>query len=108
MAVPKKSEIPAPLVTDEGEWAYWISFRLRRRRRELELTQKDVVERLRTTGIPMTEATYSRAESGKVELAKGASNLLALAYALRCSVTYLVGLTDQPDKWEPDVDFLTP
>lgn len=84
------------------EWGYWISVRARQRRRALDLTQDEVVEVLDRDGLEMSVSTYSRMESGKVELAKGAALLVGLSRALKCSVTYLIGLTADANKWEPD------
>lgn len=90
-----------PLVPDD-DWGYWISARIRRRRRDLELTQQELVDRLMEAGVQMSPATWSRIESGKVELAKGAALLLVSSEVLHCSVTYLMGLTQDPSSWEPD------
>ncbi len=87
---------------DWREWGYWISIRTRHQRRALDMTQDDVVEALRTDGLEVSPSTYSRLETGKVELAKGAALLVGLSRALRCTITYLVGLTADANKWEPD------
>ena len=76
-----------------------ITQRLRRRRGELGLTQKQVVTRLARAGLHTTNRTVSSLEHGAgVDVAK----LPELAAALDCTVTYLVGLTDDPHRWEPD------
>ena len=76
-----------------------ITQRLRQRRADLGLTQKQVVERLARHGLRTTNRTLSSVEHGAgLEVAK----LPALAAALECTVTYLVGLTDDPHRWEPD------
>ena len=78
-----------------------ISERLRRRRRELGLTQKEVVSRLRRIGVATTNKALSSLEHGAgLDVCK----LPELARALDCSLTYLVGLTDDPATWEPDSD----
>jgi len=70
-----------------------ITQRLRRRRGELGLTQKQVVTRLARAGPRITNRTVSSLEhSAGVDVAK----LPELAAALDCTVTYLVGLTDDP------------
>jgi transcriptional regulator with XRE-family HTH domain len=76
-----------------------ITRRLRQRRSDLGLTQKQVVERLARHGLRTTNRTLSSVEHGAgLDVAK----LPALAAALDCTVTYLVGLTDDPNRWEPD------
>jgi transcriptional regulator with XRE-family HTH domain len=76
-----------------------ITHRLRRRRAELGLTQKQVVTRLGRAGLHTTNRAVSSLEHGAgVDVAK----LPELAAALDCTVTYLVGLTDDPQRWEPD------
>ena len=76
-----------------------VSERLRRRRRELGLTQMDVVVRLRGLGVTTSNKTVSSLERGAgVDLSK----LPEIARALECTLTYLVGLTDNPSRWEPD------
>jgi transcriptional regulator with XRE-family HTH domain len=76
-----------------------ITQRLRERRVSLGLTQKQVVTRLGRCGLRTTNRALSSLEHGAgIEVAK----LPALARALDCSVTYLLGLTDDPHRWEPD------
>ncbi len=70
-----------------------ISERLRLRRRELGLTQKEVVARLRRIGVVTTNKALSSLEHGAgLDVCK----LPEIARALDCSLTYLVGLTDDP------------
>src|SRR6478736_7938757 len=76
-----------------------ISERLRLRRRELGLTQKEVVARLRRMGVLTTNKALSSLEHGAgLDVCK----LPEIARALDCSLTYLVGLTEDPRSWEPD------
>lgn len=76
-----------------------ISERLRDRRRALGLTQKEVVARLRRIGVATSAKALSALEHGAgLDVAK----LPEIARALECSLTYLVGLTDDPHSWEPD------
>ncbi len=76
-----------------------VSERLRRRRRELGLTQKEVVVRLRRLGVSTTNKAVSGFEHGAgLDLCK----LPEIARALDCTLTYLVGLTDDPARWVPD------
>jgi transcriptional regulator with XRE-family HTH domain len=78
-----------------------ISERLRGRRRVLGLTQKEVVARLRRIGVVTTNKALSSLEHGAgLDVCK----LPEIARALDCSLTYLVGLTDDPTSWEPDFD----
>jgi transcriptional regulator with XRE-family HTH domain len=76
-----------------------VTSRLRSRRHALGLTQKQVVTRLATLGVSSTNKSLSSLEHGTgVDLAK----LPELAAALECTVTYLLGLTDDPASWQPD------
>ena len=76
-----------------------VSERLRARRRELGLTQKEVVARLRGMGVLTTNKALSALEHGAgLDVAK----LPELARALECTLTWLVGLTDSCQRWEPD------
>lgn len=79
-----------------------ITRRLRQRRAELGLTQKQVVTRLGRCGLQTTNRAVSSLEHGAgVDVAK----LPELATALDCTITYLIGLTDDPHRWEPDVRY---
>ncbi|WP_185443262.1 helix-turn-helix domain-containing protein [Kribbella qitaiheensis] len=76
-----------------------VSHRLRIRRLQLGLTQKQVVTRLGRRGIRTTNKTLSSFEHGAgVDVVR----LPELAAALDCTVTYLLGLTEEPTHWEPD------
>ena len=76
-----------------------LSRRLRERRRSLGLTQKEVVARLRRLGVTTTNKALSSLEHGAgLDVAK----LPELAGALECTLTYLVGLTEDPHSWCPD------
>jgi transcriptional regulator with XRE-family HTH domain len=76
-----------------------IPQRLRERRGELGLTQKQVVTRLGRCGVRTTNRALSTLEHGAgIDVAK----LPELAVALDCTVTYLIGLTNDPRRWEPD------
>jgi transcriptional regulator with XRE-family HTH domain len=79
---------------------HWIcAQRLRERRRELKLTQLDVVTRLHGHGAEMTNRALSSMENGRgLDLGW----LPELADALDCTVTYLLGLTADPASWLPD------
>src|SRR5690349_18658845 len=79
---------------------HWLcARRLCERRHQLGLTQLDVVSRLRQEDVPVTNRAISAMENGQ---AVDAGRLAALARALECSVTYLLGLTDDPHQWHPD------
>ena len=90
----------APTYDDNGAHRHLVvSERLRRRRRELGLTQKEVVVRLRRLGVNTSNKAVSSLEHGAgLDLCK----LPEVARALDCTLTYLVGLTDDPERWEPD------
>ncbi|GAA3587034.1 hypothetical protein GCM10022235_67230 [Kribbella ginsengisoli] len=76
-----------------------LTHRLRARRVELGLTQKQVVTRLARRGIRTTNKTLSSFEHGAgVDVVR----LPELAAALDCTVTYLLGLTEDPTQWSPD------
>ncbi|MDP9094651.1 MAG: helix-turn-helix transcriptional regulator [Actinomycetota bacterium] len=82
-----------------------ITTRLRQRRDDLGLTQKQVVTRLGRCGLRTTNRALSSLEHGTgLDVAK----LPELAAALDCTVTYLVGLTDDPHNWEPDDEVIVP
>jgi transcriptional regulator with XRE-family HTH domain len=69
------------------------------RRHVLGLTQCDVVERLIALGVAATNRTLSAMEHGQgVDVGR----LPELAVALDCTVTYLLGLTEDPRRWVPD------
>jgi transcriptional regulator with XRE-family HTH domain len=79
---------------------HWIcAQRLRERRLVLGLTQREVVARLAGTGHQTTNRTLSAMENGGRCLDLGL--LPELAECLCCTVTYLLGLTDDPDDWRP-------
>ena len=72
-----------------------VSERLRERRRDLGLTQKEVVSRLRRMGVTTTNKALSSLEHGAgLDVGK----LPELACALECTLTWLVGLTDDPEQ----------
>jgi transcriptional regulator with XRE-family HTH domain len=76
-----------------------ITQRLRQRREELGLTQKQVVTRLGRVGVLTTNRALSSLEHGSgLDIAK----LPEISRALDCTITYLVGLTDDPHRWAPD------
>lgn len=79
---------------------HWIcAQRLSERRHRLGLTQCDVVERLTALGAVASNRTLSAMENGQgVDIGR----LPELAVALDCTVTYLLGLTDDPARWTPD------
>jgi hypothetical protein len=82
-----------------GERRRMVTQRLRERRRQLGLTQKQVVSRLAKLGVLTTNKALSSLEHGAgLDVAK----LPELAMALECTVTYLLGLTADPCRWEPD------
>jgi transcriptional regulator with XRE-family HTH domain len=93
------------LVSDQVAERHWVcARRLRERRMQLALTQAELVNRLARRGVILTNRTVSAMENGRgLDLGR----VPDLAAVLTCSVTYLLGLTDDPHRWEPDVP-LTP
>jgi transcriptional regulator with XRE-family HTH domain len=73
--------------------------RLSERRHDLGLTQAEVVDRLTALGATASNRTLSAMEHGQgVDVGR----LPELAVALDCTITYLLGLTDDPMRWQPD------
>ena len=66
--------------------------RLRDIRDDLDLPQRVLAELLH-----VSQATYSRYESGELDIPSGA--LIALARFYGTSIDYLVGLSDYPDPY---------
>ena len=89
-----------PAAGDPTADRVWIcARRIRDRRRQLDLTQADLAERLARRGLRLTNRTVSAMENGRrLDLGR----LPDLAAVLDCSVTYLLGLTRDPVRWEPD------
>ena len=85
---------------DRAAERHWIcARRLRARRRQLGLTQAEVVDILARHGASLTNRALSAMEHGRgLDLGR----LPDLAAALDCTLTYLLGLTDDPARWEPD------
>ncbi|MBA3719290.1 MAG: helix-turn-helix domain-containing protein [Nocardioidaceae bacterium] len=79
-----------------------LSHRLRGRRRALGLTQQQVAERLDGLGVRTNNRALSSLERGA---GLDGSRLPELAAALECSVTYLLGLTADPQRWRPDAEW---
>lgn len=75
------------------------AIRIRERRRQLGLTQAEVVDRVTGHGSLLSIQALSAVENGR-RLAVG--RLPDLAGALECTVSYLLGLTADPYRWEPD------
>ena len=73
--------------------------RIEDRRASLGLSQEKLAEAMTAAGFRMTQATVSRAETGA---GVDEAELIAFAAVLRCSTSYLLGLTGNPDKWTPD------
>jgi hypothetical protein len=81
---------------------HWVcAQRIRERRLALGLTQREVVARLEHRGNSTTNRALSSMENGRgLDLGL----LPELADALRCTVTYLLGLTNDPAAWHPSAD----
>ncbi len=75
------------------------AIRIRERRRQLGLTQAEVVDRVNGYGSRLSSQALSAIENGR-RLAVG--RLPDLAAALECTVSYLLGLAADPDRWQPD------
>lgn len=79
---------------------HWVcARRMRERRLAQGLTQREVVGRLARRGVCTTNRAISTMENGRgLDLGL----LPELAEALDCTVTYLLGLTSDPQSWRPD------
>lgn len=89
-----------PTSPDVSRQRHWVcALQLAERRRMLGLTQQDVVDRLAELGVSATNRSMSAMEHGQ---GLDVGRLPELASALECSVTYLLGLTVDPERWEPD------
>jgi transcriptional regulator with XRE-family HTH domain len=75
------------------------AIRIRERRRLLSLTQAELADRMNEHGARLSTQALSAIENGR-RLDVG--RLPDLAAALQCTVSYLLGLTDDPDRWAPD------
>lgn len=75
------------------------AIRIAERRRHLGLTQAEVVDRISRYGSRLSKQALSAIENGR-RLAVG--RLPDVAAALDCTVTYLIGLTEDPRSWQPD------
>ena len=85
---------------EQNRERHWMcARRLSERRHDLSLTQCEVVERLNALGVVATNRTLSAMENGQgVDVGR----LPELAVALDCTITYLLGLTNNPRHWAPD------
>jgi transcriptional regulator with XRE-family HTH domain len=85
---------------EQNRERHWVcARRLSERRHDLGLTQCEVVERLNALGVAATNRTLSAMENGQgVDVGR----LPELAVALECTITYLLGLTNNPRRWAPD------
>ena len=79
---------------------HWVcARRIRERRLEQGLTQREVACRLEGRGVRTSNRALSTMENGRgLDLGL----LPELAVALDCTVTYLLGLADDPHSWRPD------
>lgn len=67
-----------------------------RRLRDLREDQ-DLPQRVLAEHLHISQATYSRYESGALDIPSGV--LIALAIFYRTSIDYLVGLSDNPEPY---------
>jgi DNA-binding XRE family transcriptional regulator len=95
-----------PAHRDAAADRHWLcATRLRERRRQLGMTQADVARQLAGRGVPLTNRTLSAMENGRgLDLGR----LPDLAAALDCTVTYLIGMTADPHRWQPDEPMIAP
>lgn len=92
-------------MSDQVAERHWVcARRMRERRRQLALTQNEIARRLSHRGVTMTNRTLSAMENGR---GLDVGRLPDLAAVLDCSVTYLLGLTAEPLRWEPDEPLAT-
>lgn len=79
---------------------HWVcARRIRERRLALGLTQREVVGRLQRRGTQVTNRALSAMENGR---GPDIGLLPELAGSLECTVTYLLGLAEDPRSWQPD------
>lgn len=79
---------------------HWVcARRMRERRLALGLTQREVVGRLQRRGTQVTNRALSAMENGR---GPDIGLLPELAGSLECTVTYLLGLAEDPRSWQPD------
>ena len=89
----------APKLNPARERHWVCAQRLRERRLALRLTQREVAARLVLRGNQMSNRALSAMENGRgLDLGL----LPEFAEVLGCTVTYLLGLTAQPQPWQPD------
>lgn len=85
--------------TPRADRRFVVSSRIRDRRHALRMTQNHVVAKLAALGVRSTNRSLSGLEHGVgIDVCK----LPEIAAALDCTVTYLLGLTDDADSWQPD------
>lgn len=73
--------------------------RIIERRERLGLSQRDVIDRLAGLGATASNRALSAMEHGNgIDVGR----LPELAIALECTITYLLGMTGQPQRWTPD------
>lgn len=84
---------------DPARDRHWVcAQRLRERRLALGITQRQVVALLQSRGNKTTDRGLSAMENGRgLDLGL----LPDLAESLCCTVTYLLGLTEDPHSWLP-------
>ena len=90
--------MPTPYESNRSR--HWVcALQIAERRRQLGLTQQDVVDRLAALGVCATNRTLSAMEHGQgIDVGR----IPELAIALECTVTFLLGLTSHPQRWMPD------
>ena len=81
------------------DWQTRVGRRVARRRADLGLTQHVVIGRLDDLGWTLSTGGLSNIERG---IGLDIGKLLPLSLSLECTITYLLGLTDQDNSWHPD------
>jgi len=82
------------------EHAWAVARRIRKRREDLGLGQREVVDRLKErAGLEVTVGGYSNWERYGIS---DQGFIEALALALDCKPPYLLGWTNKPGSWRPD------
>jgi transcriptional regulator with XRE-family HTH domain len=76
-----------------------VGQRIARRRSDLGLRQTEILGRLDELGLTMSAGGLSSMERG---IGLDVGKLLPLSLALECTITYLLGLTTEPNSWDPD------
>lgn len=96
----QRCPVSAPRNNNAARERHWVcAKRLRERRLALGLTQRELAMRLTRHGNLISNRALSDMENGRgLDLGL----LPELAEALDCTVTFLLGLTSDPCRWQPE------